>query len=103
LVRSENQKHAARAALIAGGTITAVVVAIMAPGNVTFDDMPLYIGAGAVGTAAMLGSIPLFLASDRNRWKADAGLTFEVKAAPRLAQAGPALLPQPTVGLGLRF
>jgi hypothetical protein len=60
LDKSKRQRTAAWILLGAGAT----AIAIAAPGNVSFDLLPvLAIG----GSAAILGSIPLFIAARRNK------------------------------------
>lgn len=63
LQKSKNQKTAAWILLGAGATM----IAIAAPGNVSLDIVPvLAVGGGA----AVLGSIPLFIAAGKNKRRA---------------------------------
>jgi hypothetical protein len=63
LQKSKNQKTAA---WICFGT-GAALLAIAAPGNVSFDILPvLVVGSGGL----VVGSIPLFIAASRNKRKA---------------------------------
>lgn len=63
LQKSKNQKIAAWILLGAGSAM----IAIAAPGDVSLDIVPvLAIG----GTAAILGSVPLFIASRKNKRRA---------------------------------
>ena len=53
--------------------VGAACIAIAAPGNVTFDEAAVLVIVGAVAT---LGSIPLFIASGKNKRKAKAASVF---------------------------
>jgi hypothetical protein len=65
LKRSKDQKVAAFIFLGVGAT----AIAIAAPGNVDFETLGFLVAIGAIGT---LTSIPLFIASGRNKRKANA-------------------------------
>ena len=85
LQKSRNQKTAAWILLGAGVTM----FAIAAPGNVSFGTLGALVVAGS---AATLGSIPLFLAAGRNKRKAaKASAYFKFEKLPS-AQPGFAVL-----------
>jgi hypothetical protein len=62
------------------------LIAIAAPGNVSFDILPvLVIG----GTACLLTSIPLFIASSKNKRKASkASVFFKMEKTERVQHVG---------------
>ena len=70
LTKSKNQRTAARILLIGGGALLATTIIIAAPGNISFDNLGTVVTIGAIGGVAALGSIPLFIASGRNKRKA---------------------------------
>ena len=79
--------------------IGAVCFAIAAPGNVSFDVLPaLVIGGGA----AALGSIPLFIASGRNKRKA-ASIALKNQFIPRMNNPGLMNRAIPSVSLKINF
>ena len=79
LLKSKNQKIGAWILLGSG----AVIFAIVAPGNVSFDALgPLVV----VGTLATLGSIPLFIASGRNKRKG-MRLSFKNETTPQIQKS----------------
>jgi len=82
LLRSKHQKTAGFVLLGAG----VLLFAIAAPGEVSFDEAAvLAVGGGA----AILGSIPLFLASGRNKRKARQMKTsFRLDRFPYLQPGG---------------
>ncbi len=97
LKKSRGQKTAAWILLGSGATL----LAIAAPGEVSFDILPvLVIG----GTAATLGSIPLFIASGRNKRKAmRVSSHFEIQKKPVLAQTGLKYQSSPAVSIKINF
>ena len=81
LQKSKHQKTAAWILLGSGVT----VFAIAAPGNVSFDVLGTLVVVGSLST---LGSIPLFIASARNKRKARAATAFFKKeTAPVIRQS----------------
>jgi hypothetical protein len=79
LQKSKNQKTAAWVLL--GGGIA--MFAIAAPGNVSFDALGVLV---VVGTVATLSSIPLFIASHRNK-KKSMSLSFKNETAPQIQKS----------------
>jgi len=69
LKKSKSQKITAFVLLGAGVT----TLAIISKGNTSFDVLPIL---AVVGTASTLGSIPLFIASARNKRKAEAASVY---------------------------
>ena len=79
LQKSKNQKTAAWILLGAGATC----LAIAAPGNVSLDIVPvLVIGGGGM----VVGSIPLFIASGKNKKKA-MSVSFNNETVPQLQKS----------------
>jgi len=69
LTKSKNQKAAARTLLIVGGVLIIVPVIIAIPGTVSFDALDALVVIAGIGVVASLSSIPLFIASGRNKRK----------------------------------
>ncbi|WP_426058436.1 hypothetical protein [Hymenobacter sp. B1770] len=83
LLKSHNQRTAARVLLIGGAVVAGTVIYATAPGkSVSFDALPLVGGLGVAGGAAVLSSIPLFVASARNKRKAQAAISLQLQALP---------------------
>lgn len=76
LQKSKNQKTTAFILLGVG----AAAIAIAAPGNVSLDVLPVFVIVGGVATIV---SIPLFIASARNKRK-DMSLSFKNETAPQI-------------------
>ena len=70
LQRSKNQKTAGMALLIGGGVAIGAGLLIGNSSESSFDDAATGAVIGGVGVLAMLGSIPLFIASGKNKRKA---------------------------------
>ena len=79
LQKSKSQKTVAFILLGVGAT----AFAIAAPGNVSFDILPVLVIGGGV---AMLSSIPLFIASGRNKRKG-MNLSFKNETAPQIQKS----------------
>ena len=97
LQKSKSQRTAAWILLGAGTTM----IAIAAPGNVSFDILPvLAIGGGA----AVLGSIPLFIAAGRNKRKAMTISSYiELQHNSAVTYRGLTAVSFPALALKLRF
>jgi hypothetical protein len=97
LRRGKHQKTAGFVLLGAG----ALLFAIAAPGEVSFDEAAiLAVGGGA----AVLGSIPLFLASGRNKRKAMRMTTsFRLQQFPLLPPGNWSITRIPTFAVSLLF
>jgi DMSO/TMAO reductase YedYZ heme-binding membrane subunit len=103
LGKSKKQKTAAWV-LLGGGATVAVGAAILdVSGDWSKSETP-YLVAIAAGGASMLGSIPLFIASGRNKRKAmNASTWFEIRKQPFPTSTGIALHGIPTLSLKLNF
>lgn len=110
LQKSKRQKTAAWV-LLGVGVAVAVTAPILSLGNYWNDfgnnsnesETP-YDVAFFIGCASMLGSIPLFIASGRNKRKAmKASASFEIRRNPVLTNTGLAIQATPTVSLKLNF
>ncbi|RYZ25554.1 MAG: hypothetical protein EOO10_17975 [Chitinophagaceae bacterium] len=97
LQKSKSQKTAAWVLLGAGGTL----IAIAAPGNVSFDILPvLAIG----GSAAIIGSIPLFIAAGKNKRRALAmTANFNIQHTPITTYPGLSKRSFPGISVKLNF
>src|SRR6187399_462951 len=84
LQKSKNQKTAAWV-LLGGGAAVAVGAALLdVSSDWTKSETP-YLVAMTIGCASMLGSIPLFIASKRNKRKAmNVSTYFEIRQNPSL-------------------
>lgn len=81
--------------------IGVVCIGIAAPGNVSFDALPILVIGGA---GCIVGSIPLFLAAGRNKRKANAMSAYiEMQSEPVVQQGSVhrTLYPAISVRLGL--
>jgi hypothetical protein len=103
LKKSKNQKTTAWI-LLGGGAAVAVGAAILDVSSDWSKSETPYIVALFTGGAAMLGSIPLFIASGRNKRKAmNASTYFEIQRNPVLTNTGLTLHSLPTLSLKLNF
>lgn len=101
LQKSKKQKTAAWV-LLGGGAAVAVGAAILdVSGDWTKPETP-YLVAMSAGCASMLGSIPLFIASKRNKRKeVNASTYFEIRRNPVPTNTGVTLHSTPTLSLKL--
>ena len=77
------------------------LIAVAAPGDVTFDVLPIL---AAVSAGAIIGSIPLFIASIRNKKKAKKISAYlEIQKMPAMAQAGVSLRTLPALSIKFSF
>jgi hypothetical protein len=89
LTKSKNQKAAARTLLICGGVLIVVPVIIAIPGNTSFDGLETLTIIAGIGIVSSLASIPLFIASSRNRKKSmDPSLCVKIEKAEFIQQVG---------------
>ena len=89
LTKSKNQRDAARVLLIGGGVLIIVPVLIAIPGTTSFDDLETFSVIVGIGVASSLASIPLFIASNRNKKKGmDPSLCIKIEKAAFVQQAG---------------
>ena len=83
LQKSKNQKTAAWVLLGGGAVLTGTGFLIGDSKNSTFDDAATGAILGGVGVLSAIGSIPLFIASGKNKRKATSTSTFiKMEAAP---------------------
>jgi hypothetical protein len=103
LQKSKKQKTAAWI-LLGGGAAVAVGAAILdVSSDWTKSETP-YLVAIFAGGASMIGSIPLFIASGRNKRKAmNASTYFEIRQNPVTTNTGLTLHSTPTLSLKLNF
>lgn len=100
LQKSKKQKTAAWI-LLGGGAAIAVGAAILDVSSDWSKSETPYLVALSAGCASMLGSIPLFIASKRNKTKA---ITyFEMRQNPVLTNTGLTLHSAPTLSLKFNF
>ena len=82
LEQSKKQKTAARI-LLGGGAVVTVGAVILDVNSDWYKSETPYLVAFSVGCASMLGSIPLFIASKRNKRNAmNASSHFEIRQNP---------------------
>lgn len=103
LKKSKNQKTTAWI-LLGGGAAVAVGAPILAVSSDWTKPETSYDVAFLAGCASMLGSIPLFIASKRNKRKAmNASTYFEIRQNPVLTNTGLILHSTPTLSLKFNF
>jgi hypothetical protein len=103
LQKSKSQKTAAWV-LLGGGFAIAVGASILdVSSDWTKSETPYLVAIG-VGGASMLGSIPLFIASARNKKKGmNASTSFQIRKIPVPTNTGLTLHSAPTLSLKLNF
>jgi len=103
LQKSKKQKTTAWV-LLGGGVAVAAAASILdVSGDWTKSETPYLVAIG-VGGASMLGSIPLFIASARNKRKGmNASTSFQIRKSPVPTNTGLALHSTPTISLKLNF
>jgi hypothetical protein len=100
LTRSKNQRSAARVLLLGGGGVLLAAVIIGNAGDPSFDALGTYAIIGGCGTAAMLGSIPLFIAAGKNKKKGMAlSAFFKTETSPVIVNTGTKSRQYPVIGL----
>ncbi len=83
LVKSKNQKTAAWVLLGGGVALMGAGYLIGDSKNATFDDAGTGVVLGGIGFLSAVGSIPLFIASGKNKRKAMKATTFiKLETAP---------------------
>jgi len=76
LTKAKSQKKTAKTLLIGGGALIATSIIVLAPGTVSFDGMVPLLALAGVGGVSALGSIPLFIASGKNKRRAMKASTY---------------------------
>jgi hypothetical protein len=103
LQKSKGQKTAAWV-LLGGGFALAVGASILDVSSDWSKSETPYLVALFTGCASMLGSIPLFIASGRNKRKAmNASTYFEIRQNPVPTNTGLTLHSTPTLSLKINF
>ena len=103
LQKSKKQKTGAWV-LLGGGAAVAVGAAILDVSSDWSKSETPYLVALSTGCASMLGSIPLFIASKRNKRKAmNVSTYFEIRKNPVPTNTGLALHSAPTLSLKFNF
>ena len=103
LKKSKNQKTAARI-LLWGGAVVAVGAIILDVNSDWSKSETPYIVAFSTGCASMIGSIPLFVASKRNKRKGMGATTFfEIRKSPVATNCGFTLHSTPTLSVKFNF
>jgi hypothetical protein len=97
LKRSHGQKIAAFILLGGGATL----IAIASPGNASFGTTE---ALGIAGGLLIIGSIPLFIASGKNRRRSnEASVSFEMNRPDRPFPLAQGLKPMPTLALKINL
>ena len=103
LKKSKNQKTAARILLWGGAAVAIGAIILDVNSDWSKSETP-YIVAFSAGCASMIGSIPLFVASKRNKRKGmDATTYFEIRRNPVETNTGLTLHSTPTLSLKFNF
>ena len=90
--------------MLGGGTAVAVGAAILDVSSDWSKSETPYLIAMSAGGAAMIGSIPVFIASGRNKRKSmNATTYFEILQSPFPTNSGFTLHPTPTISIKLNF
>jgi len=87
LLKSKNQKTAAWVLLGGGTALIGIGFLIGDSKNATFDDAGTGVVLGGIGFLSAVGSIPLFIASGKNKRKAMKATTFIKMESIPLRQA----------------
>ena len=103
LKKSKTQKKTAWI-LLGGGAAVAIGASILAVSSDWSKSETPYLVALSIGCASMLGSIPLFIASKRNKRKAmNASTYFEIQQYPVPTNTGLTLHSTATLSLKFNF
>jgi hypothetical protein len=102
LLKSKNQKTAAWVLLGGGTALIGLGFLIGDSKNATFDDAGTGVVLGGIGFLSAVGSIPLFIASGKNKRKAMKATTFiKMETAPSFQKQSFNQTPFPTFSLSL--
>ena len=103
LKKSKNQKTAARILLWGGAAVAVGAIILDVNSDWSKSETP-YIVAFSTGCASMIGSIPLFVASKRNKRKGmDATTFFEIRKTPAITQTRVTFLSSPGLSVKVSF
>jgi len=103
LQKSKNQKTAARILLWGGAAVAIGAIIFDVNSDWSKSETP-YIVAFSAGCASMIGSIPLFVASKRNKRKGmDFTTYFEIRRNPVATNTGLTFHSTPTLSLKFSF
>lgn len=103
LKKSKNQKTTARILLWGGAAVAVGAIVFDATSDWDKSETP-YIVAFSAGCASMIGSIPLFVASKRNKKKGmNASTYFEIRKNPVATNTGLTFHSTPTLSLKFNF
>ncbi|MEO6135022.1 MAG: hypothetical protein ABIP35_07710 [Ginsengibacter sp.] len=104
LQKSKSQKSAAWALLGSGSALIIVGVLIGNKKNASFADAGTGVVLGGLGLLSTLGSIPLFIASGRNKRKAlNSSTYFKFEKAPSIQQTGIIFHSYPTISFKINL
>jgi len=104
LVKSKNQKTAAWVLLGGGTALIGLGFLIGDSKNATFDDAGTGVVLGSIGFLSAVGSIPLFIASGKNKRKAVKATTFiKMETAPSFQKQSFKQNSYPAFSLSLKF
>ena len=102
LQKSIKQKTAAWVLL--GGGSALVVTGVLLSNNASFDNLGTTATIAIVGGLSMLGSIPLFIASGKNKRKANAATAFfKMEKTPVIQQTGFVYQSYPALSIKFRL
>ncbi|MEJ7739464.1 MAG: hypothetical protein WKF97_18735 [Chitinophagaceae bacterium] len=104
LTKAKNQSTAGKVLAIGGIASIVTPIIILAPGNTSLDGVFTGLTVIGVGTVAALGSIPLFMASERNKKRARKATTYiNVEGVSYIKQQDMAFHRYPAVTIRIRF
>jgi Na+/proline symporter len=102
LTKSKNQKTSARVLLVGGAVLIGTGLLIGTREEATLDDAATGGTIASIGILSAIGSIPLFIASGRNKRKAmNVSTYFEIRQNP--VQAGTRLTLRSSPALSLKL
>jgi len=108
LQKSKNQKTAGWI-LLGSGAVLSVTGLVIYRNSIEDSNNPFEFlkgkgaGASAIGFLAMAGSIPLFIASGKNRRKAEASVSFKMENATLIGKCAVSNNRYPAVGILVRL
>jgi len=100
--KSKRQRSGARVMLIGGAALIGTGFLIGDRKESSFDDAATGAVLGGVGMLLMIGSIPVFIASGKNKRKA-ASLSFNNMMTPQIKNSSMVYKPMPAVSLKINL